>query len=297
MQHTSTRPVIVGYDGSPSSQAALAWAMEEAAQRRLPVLVVHAYMPSVPTAGIGYGVAVDPTYAQELAEEAREVLAEGLALAAHARPEVPVEGRLMSGSTAMALLEIAENTTMVVLGSRGLGGFSGLLLGSVGVQLSSHAPSPVVITRPVHDPNARRVVVGIDGSAVSRDALAFGFDLASRRGYDLLAVHAWDMPPYDVIASSVAPPPLLLTDISDDEVRLTAEALAGWQEKYPDVVVEQRIIRDAPDQALVEASEHAALVAVGSRGRGGFLGLLLGSVSHTLIHHARCPVAVVRPHT
>jgi nucleotide-binding universal stress UspA family protein len=186
---------------------------------------------------------------------------------------------------------------VVVVGHRGLGGFTGLLVGSVGVQVAAHAAGPVVVVRPhsaAAGASAGRVVVGIDGSPLSRAALGFGFEAAARRGVGLTAVHAWTEPvstgPGDML-------PLVYDadDVDAEETRLLAEALAGWAEKYPDVPVDRKVVRGRAAEALVAESAGAALLVVGSPGRGGFTGLLLGSVSQAALHHADCPVAIVRP--
>jgi nucleotide-binding universal stress UspA family protein len=136
-------------------------------------------------------------------------------------------------------------------------------------------------------------VVGIDGSPVGEDAIAVAFEEASLRGVPLVAVHAWSDVTYDVYGVE-----RLVNEwpaIEDGEERALAERLAGWQEKYPDVEIRRVLRRDRPRHALLEAAEKAQLVVVGSRGRGGFTGMLLGSTSQALVQHAGCPVLVVRP--
>jgi nucleotide-binding universal stress UspA family protein len=138
------------------------------------------------------------------------------------------------------------------------------------------------------------VVVGIDGSEPSLAALDFAFDHASRTGLSLDVVHAWEIPA--IVSPTVTPTfstSQLLIDFRGAETRSAAEVLAGYAERYPDVHVRQEVIHGVATRELVAASEHAALIVVGSRGHGGFLGLLLGSVSHGVSHNARCPVAVV----
>ena len=134
------------------------------------------------------------------------------------------------------------------------------------------------------------MVVGVDGSPTSEAATAFAFEAASLRRVPLVAVHVWR----DVLVDATMAPLLDWDVIDSDEREVLAERLAGWSEKYPDVPVRRLVARDRPARALVEESGRAQLVVVGSRGRGGFHGLLLGSVSQALLHHAHCPVAVVR---
>jgi nucleotide-binding universal stress UspA family protein len=142
-------------------------------------------------------------------------------------------------------------------------------------------------------PDDRPVVVGVDGSPTSEVALAFAYDEADRRGVALVAVHTW-------LDDMLEPTLAAMIDwdaIETDERALLAERLAGWSEKHPDVEVRRLVTRDRPARVLVEESVGAQLVVVGSRGRGGVTGLLLGSVAHALLHHAHCPVAVARSDT
>ncbi|MFN8172467.1 MAG: universal stress protein [Candidatus Nanopelagicales bacterium] len=135
----------------------------------------------------------------------------------------------------------------------------------------------------------------LDGSPAAMSALDFAFQAASRAGSRLIAVHAWDVPSYDLIVVPDGPVPLPLSDVADDEVRLAAEALAGFRDEYPDVTVEERLVRAPAVQALVDASAEASLLVVGTHGRSPALGALLGSVSHGVLHKASIPVAVVPP--
>lgn len=196
---------------------------------------------------------------------------------------------------AAALVAASEHAGVVVVGNRGCGGFTGLLLGSVGVELAAHAACPVVIVR--HDdrsagPEAGRVVVGIDGSHDAEHALQFAFEQASYRNAGLTALHAYQWPastgPGDMLPLAYDP-----DDLRDDERRTLSESTSGWAEKYADVDIRHTVVRGRPAAVLIEASAGAELLVVGSRGRGGFKGLLLGSVSQAAIHHAACPVAVI----
>jgi nucleotide-binding universal stress UspA family protein len=180
------------------------------------------------------------------------------------------------------------------LGSRGMGGFVGLLVGSTAVHLSAHGRCPVLVVREVGD-EAGPVVVGVDGSVMGEQAVGFAFAEAALRKAPLRALHAstWNAPlpaPQDAAVPYANPPGAL----AGEEERLVSEALAGHRERYPEVPVEDQVVHGRTREALIEASHSAQLLVVGARGRGGFAGLLLGSVSQAVLHHAHCPVAVVR---
>lgn len=285
-------PVVAGVDGSECALQAVRWAAAEAARRRLPLRLVAAH--TFPAGGfIGDpGLGVDPRAVL------REVVLGNLEAAATAAAEVApglaVERADVDGDAAVVLAAESRRAALVVLGDRGLGGFTGLLLGSVAVTLSAHAACPVVVVRGVEaDPAVPRpepVVVGVDGSPGSEAALAFAVEAAVARGVPLLAVHAWR----DVLVDATMAPLVDWDAVESDEREVLAERLAGIRTAQPDLVVRRLVVRDRPARALVEQSRGAQLVVVGSRGRGGVQGLLLGSVSQQLLHHAHCPVAVVR---
>ncbi len=286
-------PIVVGYDGSPPSRRALNWALAEARSRSLPVRLVHCYQPLVPSIALGYGAVVPHHLLDDVHDLAASVVAEGLAEAERLAPEIAVEGHLVVGDPSATLLGLIDDASMLVLGSRGLGGFRGLLLGSVSHQVGVHAHVPVAVVRGDDHPDGP-VVVGVDGSPASAEALELAFGHALRHGRRLVALHAWDLPVFDAPGVTV-PPSIALDEIEDDEMRLTAETLAGWCEKFPDVEVEQRVVHGPAERTVVSASDEACLLVVGSRGRGGFRGLLLGSVGVAAMHHSHCPVVVVRP--
>ena len=282
---------VVGYDGSDSAKDAAAWAAVEARTSGRSVTLVHALLPPVTTGGLGVGLPPSLDLIDEMERQAAVQLD-----AAAAALDTPDAHALVSiGAPSAVLLEASETAHLVVVGSRGRGGFSGLLLGSVGAQVAAHAQCPVVIIRALASATAHVVVVGIDGSPGARAALAFAFDVASRRGWSLLAVHAWDVPAYDLLVVPNGPVPVPLADVADDEIRLAAEALAGFRTDYPDVEVEERLVRSSAVQAILTASPDPALIVVGTHGHGPALGALLGSVSNGVLHKAHVPVVVVPP--
>ncbi|WP_329190718.1 universal stress protein [Actinacidiphila glaucinigra] len=285
--------VVVGVDTTPASRPALAWAADEAALRRLPLHIVlavdapglHGGSAELTTLWTSWGPAVRATHAPVL-EEARD-------FAVERHPGLTVVAELADGSPLDVLRARAPGSAMVVLGSRHRGIVRDLLSReSVGMPLVRHAPCPVAVVREtehvIHVPP--EVVVGIDGSALSAEAVQFAFEEAAFHDARLLAVSTWQPPrPRDF-------PSVATGDETEDEVRRTlAESTAGWQEKYPQVEFRQEVIPGHPVQVLGETAQRALALVVGSRGLGGFSGLLLGSVSQGLMHHAQCPVVIV-PH-
>lgn len=288
--------VVVGTDGSDPATRAVRWAAREAALRHLPLRVVHGFVwpqlhtPLAPPAPAEIGSALRDT--------AEQLLTEAADAARSLDPGLQVETRLVDASGTAALLRAAGDAAVLVVGTRGLGGFSGLIVGSTAVQLAMYAPCPIVVVRDGDDSEPgtgeRRIVVGVDASDHAAAALGFAFQEASLRGASLHAVHAWTEPvstgPGDML-------PLVydVQKVEEEETRLLAEMLAGWCEKYPDVAVSREVVRGRADHTLIESSGHAQLLVVGARGVGGFRGLVFGSVSQAALHHAHCPVAVVRP--
>ncbi|GAA5077782.1 nucleotide-binding universal stress UspA family protein [Thermocatellispora tengchongensis] len=279
--------IIVGVDGSKAGVEAAGWAVREAALRDVPVRIVHAVpkwsvemTESGPYAEVG----------RWMGELSSSVLTEALEQAAKQAPGVTVDSALIPGDPRPVLIEAAREAELLVVGNHGLGGFRGLLLGSVALGVSGHAPCPVVVVGGISTPPRDEVVVGVDGSEAGAAAIGFAFAEASRRGAGLRAVHAWNsLAP----GSGLDPVPAVPQDGA--ERRLLAEALSGWRERYPDVEVTEQADRGHPVDVLRKASAGADLIVVGTRGRGEVAGLLLGSVSHALLHHTECPIAVVPP--
>jgi len=283
-------PIVVGVDGSAPSDNAVRLAARMAAGRRRPLHIVHAFV--WPLLNIPLGPPPGGPPDSGLTHGAERIVADAATLARNAEPGLEVSTEVISGTPAGVLVQVAEGAALVVLGDRGLGGFGSLMLGSVGVEVASHAPCPVVITRGQPD-RAGEVLVGVDASPDGAHALAFAFDEAARRGVGIVALHAYTHPvamyPGDMLL------PVFDRDQLENEERLVLrEALAGYQERYPSTQVRSVLVQESAARALVHASGEASLVVVGSRGLGGFKGLALGSVSHAVMHHAACPVAVVR---
>lgn len=284
--------IVVGYDGSDSSARAAEWAAAEARVRGRGLVLLHAVLPPVTTGGLGVGLPPSLDLIDQLEQQAREQLD---AYAAGLTGEVDVTTVIEVGAPSGVMLEASEEAALLVIGSRGHGGFAGLLLGSVGAQVAAHSACPVAVIRHLPPDSGRSVVVGIDGSPAAESALEFAFDEASHHGWSVVAIHAWDVPAYDLIIVPNGPVPVPLTDVADDEVRMTAEVLAGFRDRYPDVEVQEQLIRGPAVPSLVSASATAAMVVVGTHGHGPTMGALLGSVSNGLLHKATVPVVVVPP--
>ncbi|MFF7114431.1 universal stress protein [Streptomyces albogriseolus] len=280
------RPIVVGVDPDPSKRLALAWAADEADRRRLPLRLVHAQ--GVPTGGYRSGE-TRPSWEewnQALHELGDQVLKEAFAFVRSRHPEVEVSTLLAEGEPAWVLRQEARGAALVVVGSWHLSRRREMSSSSVILPLTAHAPCPVaVVPEPEHvTQQPAYFVVGVDGSPHAAAAVDVAFEEAALRGAHLRALYVWH-------------PPLLGVLDEDAAVRecrrVLSETVAGRTATYPDVELHHEVVRGHPVQVLAEASEHALGLVVGTRGRGGFTGMLLGSVSQGVLHHAGCPVITV----
>ena len=269
--------ILVGYDGSSSSHQALSWAAREARERGLGLTLCHTWLPG--SAG--------PPLAGETEDLARESAQRILATGIRSAYAPDVQKLLLEGPAARVLCEQSEAADLVVVGSRGLGGLSGLMLGSVSLQVAAFATAPVVVVRghwrPVGDYRPGHIVVGADGSAGTDAALAFGGQEAALRGVPLTVV----------CALSDAPGSLGMAHHIEDEVE---RSIIRWEKDHPDIAIHRQITLESPRAALLAAAQEAQLLVVGSRGRGGMQGMTLGSVTQALLWHAPCPLAVIHAH-
>lgn len=284
-----TGRVVIGMDGSDGALRAAQWGATEATLRGRGLTLAHAILPT--TASGVFGMGVPPRL--DLIDDMRTSAITELTRLAGELNCTDVLVHVEVGTPSGLLLHASNSAELIVLGSRGRGGFANLLLGSVGTQVASHAHCPVIVMRDQARTGSHEVVVGIDGSPHSIAALEFAFNEASRHGWSLIAVHAWDVPAFDLIVTPDGPIPFPLENVADAEIRLAAEVLAGFKVEYPDVTVTENLVRSPAVQALLDASTDAALIVVGTRGRNVALGALLGSVSNGILHKARVPVAVI----
>lgn len=287
--------VVVGIDGSAASTGAVAYAANTAATRRVPLVLVTSY--TMPAAMFAEGMVPPQPVYDELEKECQPIVEQARATALKAAPDIEVSHAIVEGNPSQVLIDYSRKAKMIVLGSRGLGGIKGMVLGSVSASVASHAFCPVVVTREDTDDLDRSgpVVVGVDGSEVSTKATAWAFAEASARDATLIAVHTWMDPQVQAAAAGIA-----LTDedwkqLEEQQLEVLSERLAGFSDRYPDVRIERVVTRDRAVRALVEQAEKAQLVVVGSHGRGGFTGMVLGSTSRALLQASPCPVMVVRP--
>jgi nucleotide-binding universal stress UspA family protein len=250
--------------------------------------VVFAYHWRVP--GASFAIAAELEQAAQ--DRADLVIQDAVAEARSIAPEVPVNGHAILGDAAPVLLSAARDGALVVVGTRGRHGFSAALLGSVSQQVALHAYGPVAVIRG-QDADNGPVVVGYDGSAGSDEALRVAFEEASLRERRLTVIQAFTpaLPSWPVSLPPLSYDREAVRIVTQSELEQT---LALWRQKYPDVNVTAGVVTGNPANALVAASDGADLIVVGTRGHGGFAGLLLGSVGLHLLHHAECPLLIAR---
>lgn len=293
---TATRHhgILVATDGSPAAEVAVEWAAREAVLHQLPLSIVH--IIESPSVRMWPEVPMPAELVDLLNQKGRDILEAATKTAQQSTEgkDLAITARVLTAPVLSTLIDLSKDAHMIVVGCRGLGAVGRRLLGSVSWGLLHHAKSPVAV---IHEEESQArepvstapVVVGIDGSPASEAATAVAFDEASRRGVELIAVHAWsDMSVYELPGCEVSA-------LRREAEEALSERLAGWQEQYPDVVIRRVLVMDRPKDELLEQSNSAQLTVLGSHGRGGFAGMLLGSVSSAVAESARTPVLVVRP--
>ena len=276
--------VVVAVDGSPASHAAVGWAARAAAIRKVPLTVVHAVVAHAATWPAG---PYRDSLAERLEAEGKNAVVRATrtaedAMVPHGR--VPIARQVVHSNPAPALIEMSAKAEMIVVGGSGRGSPAQGVLGSVSSALAHYANCPVAIVHDADlpDPKHAPVLVGVDASPISERATAIAFDEASRRGVDLVALHALgDVAERELADSDWA-------ELEAEAERRLAEGLAGWQERYPDVTVNRVVVRGRPARQLIARSESAQLVVVGG-------GMLVGSVSNAILHGAQIPVIIARP--
>ncbi len=290
----ATKPIVVGVDGSEESFQAAEWAALEAKRHGSPLRIVSA--PAAMPRVRAYH-ATESTVAIALRGVSARALDAAVARSEEVAPGLSMTTGLLSGAPALAVAESGSTAAMLVVGARGVGGFAGMVLGSVSRYAAAYAPCPVMVIRQENMAVHREIAVGIRDPQDTTDTLGFAFEEAALRGADLIAVHAWFW-----FSSQLRVP----ADDGDAELRpadpqqisaqatsqLTA-ALHEWRDKYPDVRVRQDVVHGHPGRLLASYSARADLVVLGRHGSPRGVGPGIGSIQHAVLDHARGPVAIV----
>jgi len=284
-----TRHIVAGTDGSDGSKAAVRWAAREAQRRGTPLRIVHAFDWEWHAARYNIG----DEFLDEARRHADTVTAGAADEARSVAPAITVEVHALIGNPVPRLLESAADADLLVVGSRGRGGFASLLLGSVSQRLAAHAPCPIVVVR--GHSRTGPVVVGVDDSAAADQVLDAAFTAAADCGASLVVIRTY-LPPTPLwLASDVSSVQVETPEQDAIELEQLENQLASWRGKYPEVPVEILVSHDSAAAVLVGVSKGAQLVVVGSRGHGALAGAFLGSTGMQLLHHSDCPVLIARP--
>ncbi|MDF5758194.1 universal stress protein [Spongiactinospora sp. TRM90649] len=279
--------IVVATDGSEAASAAVEWAAEEAALWERGLKVLHVSGPD----GLEAPYAEIAGLAEALTGETEEILHKAAELAGSRAPGLEVVTQALVGATAPLLIEESAGASEIVIGSRGRGGLTGLLLGSVSLSVTSHATCPVVVVREPPGPPKGEIVVGFDLSPHSEVSFAYAARQAERRGARIRAVHSWRPP---VAPGMMTHYPDLTQDVHEAETRAVDRVLTAWRERHPGLEIVESVAAGHPVLAISEAAENADLVVVGARDRGELARAVLGSVGHGVLHNVSRPVAVVR---
>lgn len=289
--------VVAAVDGSVASKTAVRWAANTAAKRDIPLRLAASY--TMPQFLYAEGMVPPQELFDDLQSETLEKIDEARAIAHEIAPDIKIGHTIAEGSPIDMLLDMSRDVTMIVMGSRGLGGLSGMVMGSVSAAVVSHANCPVVVVREDNhvDESTKYgpVVIGVDGSEISQKATEYAFAEADARNSELVAVHTWMDMQVQASLAGLASAQQQWDEVEREQMELLTERLQPLIDEYPDVPVKKLITRDRPIRALCDAAEGAQLLVVGSHGRGGFKGMLLGSTSRALLQSAPCPMMVVRP--
>ena len=272
----AAKPVVVGVDGSEGSLRAVEWAAQEAERRKSPLRIVTvAAMPPRMQAEAPPQPGEPPNVGAELRDFSARAVGAAVTRAEEVAPGLLIDTDLLSGPPAEAITASGSGALLLVVGARGIGGFAAFVLGSVSRYVAAHAPCPAVMVRADGNAAHREIVVGVRDVREATEAVAFAFEEAALRGSDLVAVHSSHR-----------------HDAVQEESATLAETLSGWRDKYPTVAARPEIVRGHPGQALAEYTERADLVVIGRHGESGSRHAI-GSAPHTVLNHARGPVAVV----
>lgn len=289
--------VIVAVDGGEPSNNAVRWAANTALKRGVPLQLASSY--TMPQFLYAEGMVPPQELFDDLQNECLKKIDTAREIAKEIAPDLEIGHTVAEGSPIDMLLGLSKDATMIVMGSRGLGGLSGMVLGSVSAAVVAHASCPVVVVREdnavTEETKYGPVVVGVDGSDVSVKATQVAFEEAQARGAELVAVHTYlENQVHEPMAGAILGDDQWKKFEDEREEKLDRE-LEPLVKQFPDVKVRKVVTRDRPVRALVEQAKNAQLLITGSHGRGGFKGMLLGSTSRALLQAAPCPMMVVRP--
>lgn len=281
-----SKPVIVGINGSAGSEAALTWALQRAARHKLPVILIHAVDDR--------WMAPDFQYHELIRQSGTELLEKAQASASEQAPDVKVDIQLRHGSSGSVLRAVSKDASMVVVGGHGKHWMDGGRVTDRALQVVAATECPVAVI-PEKRTGGKGVVVGVDGSEESLQAVAFAAAEADLAGDELTVVLAFKSPERWV--ESALPNSGLAESILEEDRVVLAESVAGLGDKYPDMLVHQRLESDTePAKALVDTASEARLLVIGSRGRGAFSRTVLGSTAHAVLLNLPCPTVVTRLH-
>lgn len=282
-----SKPIAVGVDGTSASTEAVRWAAHNAQLHDVPLVLVAAAEPVAPALA-AYAVPevyydAGREYCEHILDQADSVVRETDSA------DIEVRTRLVEGGARSALLSASDRASLLVVGAPSSGRLASGLLGSVTSAVATHARCPVVVIREhVSRPRVGLVTVGVDGSPLSLKALEIAADEAASREATLDIVYAWDARGLDSSDERYAQARQAVQSRLDDIVAsLISTTIAAPR-------VTSRLVEDSPESALGKASGDCDLLVVGSRGRGGFTGMLLGSTSQSLLYSAQCPLMIVR---
>lgn len=280
------KPVVVAVDGSERNRSAVAWAAQEVAALGCAMKLVTALPDHViPTPH--FSVHTEDQEVLGMLADARHSIADVVA-------EKSVETLAVAGDPVDVLLDQARSAGLLVVGKRGLGGFTRAIVGSTSIALAGRSPVPVAIVPEKWDRGAEAggpIVVGIDLDQVDSEPIEVAFRRAKRLGAPLVAVHGWETPAlYSWDAATVAG---VVTEREQEASRQFDDLLATWQDRYPDVVVRPMRVHEHPASALLDAAEDAQVIVLGRHPAGLFGGFAFGSVARVVLHYAECPVLAV----
>ena len=284
-----TAPVVVGVDGSDAATLALDWAAHTAAVTGRPLeafAAVDGRLGSLsPTVSLPAGVL------DSMGREAETTIESALTRARQHEPEITASGQVASGVASAVLTRAGDRAALLVVGTRHLSGVKGLFLGSVSTSVAAHAHCPVaVVAGPAGD---GPIVAAVDGSPTTGAILHAAFAAAQQTGSRVVVVHSWtDLSDESMDGYDLSPD--LLAAAHDDARSSVANWVADAARQFPAVEHEQSVAADGPVHRILETARDAHLIVMGSRGRGGFAGLLLGSTSQSVLHHAQRPVLIVK---